>query len=115
MRCGQAACAALALGLLCAAGCDPQSLFKRPVTQANAPPGCTVYTCQAGENPYELARRAYGKTWMAPLINRANDREQDDMTPFEQGEKIYLPPDEKGLPVNPARMATPYGPDIGDS
>ena len=116
MRPARLVCLGLAFGLCVSVGCDQllrKGLFDRPVTPENAPPGAIVYTCRPGDNPWALAQRAYGEGWMAVWINRANDRQEDDMAPFEAGEKIYLPPSPKGQPVNPARMATPYGPDIG--
>lgn len=90
-----------------AAGCV--EMFRGP-NEANAPAGYLVYEVQPGDTPYTVAERAYGRPWLAGWIDKANGDYAKASNYFKPGTNVLVPPDLNGRPVDPRRLAVPYGP-----
>ena len=80
------------------------------------PTGCTApvdrtklnwvtYTAQAGDTPYALADRFYGKMWMGYQIADANKLALTREGVFPKGAKLRIPPDLDGRPVDVNRVS----------
>jgi len=79
-----------------------------PGTTNSQAADCVVYETRAGDTPYTLAERFYGRAWMGYQIAEANRWSLTREGFFPPGTKILIPPDLNGRPVDVNRVNRRY-------
>jgi len=97
----------LAIGVLAAAAATPTQCDKQvtPAQEAKYKRACVHYKTQAGDTPYSLADRFYGKGYMSRLIEAPNKQYLTAAGVFKPNSMIIIPPDDRGRSVD---ISSPY-------
>jgi nucleoid-associated protein YgaU len=96
----------LSVGVLMVVAAAPTQCQQRPT---NVPQGSVVYRTRAGDTPYRLADRLYGKGYLQDRIVQANRGRLPPNGVFEPGTYIVIPPNLNGESVDLSRfLEKPY-------
>ena len=98
----------LGVGLLAAAvtSSTPTQCTQDTTQQELYKKACVYYKTVAGDSPYSLAKRFYGKAYMSRRLEEANKEHLQDNGFFKPDVVILVPPDDRGRSVDVSRPRT---------
>jgi nucleoid-associated protein YgaU len=88
----------LSVGVLLMVAATPTQCQQPP------PPGSVPYVTRAGDTPYRIAERIYGKGYLQDRIILANSKVLQADGTFPPGITIAIPPGLNGEPVDTSKF-----------